>query len=104
MPRRGPRSSAKGSSSANPSRPSAVKSNATKSMWWQDIRVIPRRSKKRAALPTALVEGGAGAWHAGPGKAPPRGHDSTRRNGGDSDVGERATGHDRPADPRHDRS
>src|SRR5947209_17489508 len=39
--------SARGSSIASPRWRFPVRSNATKSMWWQDIRGIRRRSKQR---------------------------------------------------------
>jgi hypothetical protein len=55
------------------------------------------------ATPPATVEGGTRAWDAGEGKASDLRNDSTFWDGGDPDVGERETDHDRPADSRDNR-
>ncbi len=49
-------------------------------------------------------EEGARAGNLGEGETTHLGDDRAWRDGGDSDAGERTTGHDRPADPRHDRA
>ena len=73
------RSSDRGSSTAALRSSSRGRSNATKFMWWRDIRVIPRRSKKRSSPPEATPQRRAWSWHAGQGEATDFRHVAARR-------------------------
>src|SRR5258707_4633650 len=79
-----------------------ARSNATKSMWWRDIRGIRRRSKKREGRATPTPERGTRPRDSGEGEAADLRDVAARRRGRDPDVGERQAGDDRPLDRSDD--
>src|SRR5260370_41244544 len=102
-PGRSSNAPAGGSSIAAPPSSWRARWNATKAMWWRDIRAIPRPSKKGPPSQKATAKGGARPGDFGQGEAADLRDDPAGRRGRDPDAGERQAGDDRPADQANDR-